>query len=250
MASSDPELKLLGFVKAYAAAAVATGEAVYKKARTFVPSPLAPYVVTLEDKAAAISAPYVSLATDKAAYALAFADGKVSSVLDYSRELHSKNMGSFSSAKESYFSAVEGAVNATKAALDPQRYVAYATDLGKSVVDTVVAYADPDKLVAAATSAYEKLAGIGPVPKVLELADPLISAGTTQYTKAHDLLVMQPLYKKLYDTAATLPGKAKDTAIFGKVYPLVAPLADPVAANFTNSKVIKQLDEHLKPKTA
>jgi hypothetical protein len=48
----------------------------------------------------------------------------VSSVLDYSRELHSKNMGSFSSAKDSYFSTVEGLVNATKAALDPQRYVA------------------------------------------------------------------------------------------------------------------------------
>lgn len=56
---------------------MATGEAVYKKVRTFVPKPLDAYVVTLEDKAAALSAPYVSLATDKAAYALSFADSKV-----------------------------------------------------------------------------------------------------------------------------------------------------------------------------
>lgn len=250
MASSDPELKLLAFVKTYAAAAVAKGESLYKKARTFVPAAVDPYVVTLEDKAAAISAPYVSLATDKAAEALSFADTKVSSVLEYSRELHSKNMGSFSAAKDSYFSTVEGLVNAAKAALDPSRYVAYATDLGKSLSTAVAAYVDPDKAAASLTSLYEKLAAVGPAPKVLELASPYISAGTTQYTKAHDLLVGQPLYKKLYDTAFALPAKVQETALFGKVYPLVAPVTDPVVSNFTNSKVLKQLDDHLKPKTA
>jgi hypothetical protein len=60
----------------------------------------------------------------------------------------------------------------------------------------------------------------------------------------------QPLYKKLYDTAFALPSKVQESPLFGKVYPLVAPLADPVAANFSNSKVLRQLDDHLKPKTA
>jgi hypothetical protein len=59
---------------------------------------------------------------------------------------------------------------------------------------------------------------------------------------------MQPLYKKVYDAAATIPGKVTETVIFKKGYPLVAPVAEPVITNFSNSKVIKQLDDHLKPK--
>lgn len=88
--------------------------------------------------------------------------GVVSSTLEYSRDLHAKNMGSFSAAKESYYTLVEGLVNSTKAALDPQRYVAYAADIGKTVVDTVIAYADPDKLVEVATGIYDKVATQGP----------------------------------------------------------------------------------------
>lgn len=64
----------------------------------------------------------------------------------------------------------------------------------------------------------------------------------------------QPLYKKLYETATAIPAKVQDTTLYKRGYPLVAPLvapvADPVYSNFANSKVIKQLDEHLKPKTA
>jgi hypothetical protein len=71
--------------RTYASAAVSTGEAFYKNARTFVPSGLDPYVVTFEDKAAALSAPYVSLATDKAAEALAFADNRVRPLHDTPR---------------------------------------------------------------------------------------------------------------------------------------------------------------------
>jgi hypothetical protein len=88
------------------------------------------------------------------------------------------------------------------------------------------------------------------VNKLLEAADPLISAGQSQYTKAHDMIVMQPLYKKLYDTATTLPAKAMDTTLYRKGYPLVAPVADPVLSNWSNSKVIRQIDDHLKPKAA
>jgi len=87
---------------------------------------------------------------------------KVDATIAYSREIHSKNMSSFSTAKESAFSTVEGLVNATKAALDPQRYYNYAASLSKKLITAVAAYSDPDKVVAAACTAYDKVASRAP----------------------------------------------------------------------------------------
>lgn len=256
-AQDQLELKRLGFVRSYTSAFVGYGEGVYRKARSYVPGVAEPYVGQLEDSTTALAAPLIARVQDKAAELLAAVDGKVdglfgtvASTLEYSRDLHAKNMGSFSAAKESYYSLIEGVVNTTKAALDPQRYVQYAAEIGKSVVDTVIMYADPDKIAALASGVVDKVATQAPVVKVLEIADPFIAKGQTQYIKAHDLLVVQPLYKKLYDTATAIPSKVQDTTFYKRGYPLVAPVADPVYTNFANSKVIKQLDEHLKPKTA
>lgn len=251
------ELKRLGFVKSYAAWALGMGESTYKAARGFVPAFADPYIAQAEDAAVSYAAPLVASANDKAAELLSAVDAKldgalgaVDGTLQYSRDLHAKNMSSFASAKEGAFGFVEGYVNATKAALDPQRYVDYAAGIGKSVVDTIAAYADPDKLVAAASTLYQRFSSQGPLLKVLELADPVITASQSQYGKMHGMLVGQPLYKKLYETVSSVPAKVADTALYRKGYPLVAPVADPVISNFTKSKVIKQLDAHLKPKVA
>lgn len=251
------ELKRLGFIKTYASKALSAGEGVYKRVRGFVPAAAEPYVSQVEDSAVAYAAPYAALANDKAAEVLAAVDAKfesllgaVTSSLDFSRDLHSKNMSSFASAKESAYGLVEGYVNAAKAAVDPTRYVEAATGFGKAVVGAIAAYADPDKAVDFLAAAYDKVAAQGPMPKLLEIADPLITIGQSKYAQAHDLLVVQPLYKKLYETAATLPSKVADTTLYRRGYPLVAPVADPVLTNFSKSKVLKQLEDHLKPKTA
>jgi hypothetical protein len=240
--------------RSYASTALGYGEGAYKTARGFVPSFAEPYVSSAEDAAAAYAAPLVATANDKAADALTFADAKVDaalasavSALEYSRSLHAKNMASFSAAKESAYGFVEAYVNATKSALDPQRYVDYATSLGRSIVGAVAAAADPDAVYAYATSTLDKLAAAPPVAKALEVADPLISVGQAQYAKAHDLVVAQPLYKKVYDAAAGLPALVADAPLVKAGYPLVAPVADPVLANFSKSKVLKQLEGHLKP---
>lgn len=251
------ELKRLGFIKNYASLALSAGEGVYKRARGFVPSAVEPYVSQAEDSAVATAAPYAALANDKAAEVLAAVDAKVESLLgavtsslDFSRDLHSKNMSSFAAAKESAYGLVEAYVNAAKSALDPARYVEAATGFGKAVVGAVAAYADPDKAVDLLSNAYDKLAAQGPIPKILEIADPFITLGQSKYVQAHDIIVVQPLYKKIYETATTLPSLVADTTLYRRGYPLVAPVADPVLTNFSKSKVLKQLEDHLKPKTA
>lgn len=60
----------------------------------------------------------------------------------------------------------------------------------------------------------------------------------------------QPLYKQIYEVTTTLPAKVTTSPLYRRGYPLVAPVADPVITNFAKSKVIKSLDEHLKPKAA
>ncbi|GBF97312.1 hypothetical protein Rsub_10003 [Raphidocelis subcapitata] len=242
------DLKRLGFVRDYAGSALTVGEGVYRKLRAFVPAAVDGYVCQVEDVAAVAAAPIAALAQDKAEDLLAAVDGKVDAVLLRAESFHSKHLGSYATAKDAAYGAVEGAVNAARAALDPARYVAAAGRWAQAAIDALVAAADPDKALAAASAVYDTVASKPPVSRVLVMADPLITAGQTTYTQAHDMLVMQPLYKKIYDTAATLPSKAKDTTLYRRGYPLVAPVADPVLTNLSKSKVIKQIDDHLKPK--
>lgn len=64
-----------------------------------------------------------------------------------------------------------------------------------------------------------------------------------------------PLYKTLWDLVWSTSSTVQDTWAYKKAmelgYPYLAPVADPVVSNITNSKYLKQLQSHLQPvKTA
>jgi hypothetical protein len=67
------------------------------------------------------------------------------------------------------------------------------------------------------------------------------------------LLLLQglPLYKTLWDLVWSTTSSVQDTWAFKKVmevgYPYLAPVADPVVSNISNSKYLKQLQAHLTP---
>ena len=223
-----------------------------------MPSAAEPLVARAEDSAAALAAPLAASANDRAAELLGFADarvdallGAVGGALEYSRGLHAKNMGSFAAAKSQAFGLVEGYVDAARAALDPQRYVDAAAGLGQTLVLTLAALADPDRAADLVAGVAGRVAAAPPVSKALELADPLLAVGSSQYLKAHDLVVAQPLYARLYAAATgELPRALAASPLCKAAYPLVAPVADPVIGNLQRSKVLRQLDDHLKPKAA
>lgn len=243
--------------RSLASRALSTGEGWYRTARGLVPSAAEPLVAQAEDSAAAFAAPLVASANDRAAELLGFADarvdallGAVGGALDYSRGLHARNMGSFADAKAQAFGLVEAYVDAARAALDPQRYVDYAAATGRALVASVAAAADPDRAADYVAGLAASAKAVGPVSKALELADPLLAVGTSQYARAHDVLVAQPLYRALYEVAAGAPAKVAASPLYKAAYPLVAPVADPVIGNFQRSKVLRRLDDHLKPKSA
>ncbi|WIA42568.1 hypothetical protein OEZ86_008547 [Tetradesmus obliquus] len=245
------QLKRLAFVQGYASQGYSTCEGVYKTARGFVPSFVEPYAKQAEETAVSVAAPYLTKAQDAADKLLAGVDSQVdkslqtlSGALLYSRDLHEKNMTTFTGAKDQYYGFVEATVNRIKALLDPTPYVQWASG-------QVEYYVDPDKLVDTSVEYAGKVASFGPVPKVVEIADPLIKTSVKTYGSVHDTVVALPAYKKVWDLVWSTSGSLQESwpaKKFAEVaYPLLAPLADPVVTNVSNSKYLKQLETHLRP---
>lgn len=241
------ELKRLEFIKGYAAQGYNIAEGVYKTARGFVPGFVEPYAKQLEETAMNVAAPYLTLAQDSAERVLVTVDGQVDSTLstvfgaaDYARGVHEKNMNTFTSAKDQYYSLVESTVDRVKQLLDPTPYLQWASH-------QVEYYADPDKIVDTGVQYAGKVASFGPVPKVVEIADPLIKTSLTTYGSVHDTVVSLPLYKKAWDLIWSTSSTLQESWPAQKAYTLLAPLADPLYNNVTNSKYLQQLTTHLKP---
>jgi hypothetical protein len=241
------ELKRLEFVKGYVAQGVSITESVYQTARGFVPGFVEPYAKQLEETALNVAAPYLTLAQDSAEKVLVTVDGQVDSTLttvfgavDYARGVHESNMKTYNSAKDQYFSVVESTVNHVKQLLDPTPYVQWAGQ-------QVEYYADPDKIVDTGVQYAEKVASFGPVPKVVEIADPLIKTSLKTYGSVHDTVVSLPLYKTAWGLIWSTSNTLQESWPAQKLYTVLAPLADPLYSNLTNSKYLKQLETHLKP---
>lgn len=56
-----------------------------------------------------------------------------------------------------------------------------------------------------------------------------------------------PLYKKVWELIWITGGQLQGSWPAQKAYAMLAPFADPLYSNVTNSKYLKQLETHLKP---
>jgi hypothetical protein len=140
-------------------------------------------------------------------------------------------MSTFNGAKDQYYGFVEATVNRVKALLDPSPYVQWAS--GK-----VEYYVDPDKLVDTSVEYAGKVASFGPgeqgahefgnahrngrlgscwclysitvfliaVPKVVEIADPLIKTSVKTYGSVHDTVVVSFPFWVAFFSATTATG--------------------------------------------
>lgn len=255
MAEGAGALKRLYFLQDYAQLATSTLESGYKTVRGFVPSFVEPYFSQAEDLVTTHGAPYLTWAQDTADKFVRSVDGQVDAfanglggVLNYSRDQYGKNMSTFNAAKSEYYGVVESLVNNVKAKLDPTPYIQNAVETGKVYGEKAAYWADPDKVVDLGLEYYTMATSIGPVPKLKSAVEPSF---IKYYTLLHDVVVANPLYKKGWDvvgaTAVTVQGIPIVKKVVDVGYPYAAPFYDPVAANFTKSKYLKQLEAHLKP---
>jgi len=237
------EYKRLGWLQAYASQATGLAGNVYTQARGFVPGFAEPFVLQLEETAFSIAVPYVTVAQDTAEKVLSTVDAQVDKSLGLVEGVHSKNLATFNGAKEQAYGYVESTVNQAKALLDPTPYIQWTSD-------KVATYADPDKIVDTGFQILDPVAG-----KVVTLVpEPVIKTGLKTYGSVHDAVVSLPLYKTLWDLVWSTSSSVQDSWAFQKAkevaYPMLAPVADPMYSNITNSKYLKQLTAHLTPAKA
>jgi hypothetical protein len=171
--------------------------------------------------------------------------------LSFSRELHAKNMAAFAEAKAEYFKYVEAGVSALSRAANPLPYATAAADALRAALDKAVTVADPDLAVDTVHEAWTRVSAHPLVAKALGIVGPTATTVAAHYSAAHDTVVATPAYKAGYGKVGAALAAAQEGALYRRakalVYPLVAPVADPLAANFARSRVVKQLAEHIKP---
>lgn len=56
-----------------------------------------------------------------------------------------------------------------------------------------------------------------------------------------------PAYKQVWDLVISTGASLQEFWVVKKLYPVLAPVADPVYGNIINSKYVKQLQSHLAP---
>jgi hypothetical protein len=80
---------------------------------------------------------------------------RLSGVLSYAGDVHSKNLATFDSAKQTCYGLVEGTVATAKLVMDPAAFAAWASE-------TVRTYVDPDKILDTSFEVAGKVATFGP----------------------------------------------------------------------------------------
>lgn len=251
-------LKRLGAIQTYAQQALGFTESFYKSARSYLPSAAEPLFSWVEDTATTYGAPYLTWAQDSSEKVLRTLDGKVDEafaaaegVADYTRSVHVKGVGQYTTAKDKAFGFWTAALDKAKTAVATNPIVEKTVAAGTAAKDGVVYWADPDKLVDLALAYYAKAIALPAVSFFVTTAEPVILRAGGLYAPAHDYLVAQPLYKQAWDLVFSTAGKVPELPVVKQVvdlgYPVVAPVVDPIGSNITKSKYLKQLTEHLAP---
>jgi hypothetical protein len=163
-------------------------------------------------------------------------------------------MAAFAEAKAEYFKYVEAGAAALGRAANPLPYAQAAADALRAALDKAVTVADPDLAVDTVHEAWLRASARPIVARALGVVGPAATTVAAHYAAAHDTVVATPAYKGAYGRVGAALAAAQEAALYRRakalVYPLVAPVADPLAANFARSRVVKQLAEHLKPQIA
>lgn len=260
---ASQQLKHLQFVEAYAksaAAAVASVGALYERAKSVAPQFIGPYVVHVEERVAAYSAPALVVASDRAEKLLKTADAQVDALflasakwlsLEPLRQLHASNLETYKAAKEQYFALVASTTDWAASKLSPDKNVQYAKETLQAALAKADEAADPDAAVLAAHEAWVKFAEIPAVAKVLETTAPITHKGYETFQKLHDYIVRSPLYlysvkagaKTLLWAIQTVPYRLASEYL----YPHVQFIADPAFDKLSKSVYITKALQYWTP---
>lgn len=274
-------LHRLNFVKSYTEFAVNKGyevtSSVYQTGRAYTPGFLEPRVQQLEgtvsELGASYGAPVLNAVQDKSSQVLDLVDKQVdgavkraetfySSNADYlsqavknQSDFHTKNLQHFKEARDAYlqqakdavtFLKREGLSGATKYAADS---LSATIDQAKQVPSWAGDQAN--QLLEKVSIAWDRLQNMPAVQKTLEAVSPSVELAKKKYIAAHDAVVTAPAYNKAVETGADVFNKVQTTYVYktaaNRLYPVIAPYADPIVDKVSNSPYVNNAIDHVKP---
>lgn len=258
MSEEYKPLKYLGFVEnvaGYVTASAITADKVYRNVRARTPKFVEPYVARAEDLVSAYSAPAVAKAQDAGGRLLHLADQRVDYVVNKANyvvstvyQAHSHNMEHFNTAKEQYFTYMVSLAEGVGQKLNPVKAYETAVDTFKSTIAKAQEISDPDVAIRTAAEAWGQFAQIPAVSKVLETAGPATSYGVQTFNYVHDVVVVNPQYKKAVELGAATVTWASTTYPAQLSKQILYPYLEPAYNKVSNSSYLKSVVEYWKPK--
>ncbi|DBB16509.1 TPA: hypothetical protein ACH3X3_014776 [Trebouxia sp. C0006] len=267
--SSADELKRLAFVRNYSGFCLSRGyslaSSVYNTSRAYTPARLNSSMQAMEDVISEYSSPMIMAVQDQSKRALYQIDHQVDGAMLMAHHLlfakqtskSNQQMVELQEARSTYLASIQegvtflkehGLVETARHAADvmmgriePQRLPNYleeeAEDLAQKIGD-----------------AWNKVASIPPVAKVVATAQPPVQYTCDKYREAHDAIVSSAAYNRALDIADGVVKRVQDTYVYqvaaNRLYPVVSPLADPALDKLTHSPVYTAVKHHFTPPVA
>lgn len=268
------DLQYLGVVPEYLSKGAQVAESVYATLKSYTPSSIAPRVEAVESRVAETATPWVTAAQDKGTAILKVADDKLSGAVgvassyysknttylqetvEKQKQFHAQNLANYKAAKESLFKKIEETIDFLK-----EKGLAGAAHTAAEQVKKLVAEARslpshlPEQAKAVTKQlqdAWKSFTELPSVQRTLGTVNGSVDFAWQKYLTAHDAVVANPTYEKAYGTVGQYIKQIEGTSLYQtasqKLYPVVAPVADPaleVATPYYNAVV-----DHWKPSAA
>lgn len=171
----------------------------------------------------------------------------VAAQVDRQRAYHAQNLESYRAAREHYLKAVEGGVEYLKRVGITGAVKAAADEVAARVAD---ARQLPGVVLTKVHESVDALLALAPVHKALEGVKPTLDAAWKRYDGVHDSVVSSPQYRRAVEAGQSVLARAQATQLYAtgkaRLYPYVAPYAEPAAARL--QPYYLRVVEHLAPK--
>eukprot|EP00884_Botryococcus_braunii_P004079 jgi/Botrbrau1/13672/Bobra.0378s0006.1 len=273
--AANGELKHLSFVKEQTTALYSKVAELYAASKGYVPGPINGVLA----KAEAMGATVFDSIADNGEKALSGLDSRVdgavslvsklygsasdelTKAVEIQHNFHAANLRVYKDAREAYLKKIEEVVVFLKKA-GMGGTAKYAVESLSVHLEHAKQYTSSylpmfengaEVVLAQVNQAWAALTKHPQVVKVLENFKPTVELAQQKYLEAHNAITSSQLYHQAVQNSTAVLNKLQATAVYqtaaNKLYPTIAPYADPALGRITASHYYQVCVDHLKPAT-
>lgn len=266
LVQSSDDLKRLAFVRNYSGFCLSKGyslaSSVYITSRAYTPARLSPSVQAMEDVISSYSSPVIMAVQDQSKRALYQVDHQVDGAILMAHHLlfakqtskSDQQLVELQEARSNYLASIqEGVIFLKEHGLVETARHAADVMMGRMETQRLPHYLEDEAedLIQKIGDAWNRVASLPPVAKVVATAQPSVQYTCGKYREAHDAIVSSAAYNRALDVADGVVKRVQDTFVYQvaahRLYPVVSPLADPALDRLTHSPVYTAVKDHFTP---